>query len=118
MGKRPELQESMIYCTAEVLKLAFKKGYTKCTCSAGGYPECICDNIPYGNVRLDDIQKWLRDNKDIDIEIRSYIDYDKITRIYDWTTVTELGPVWEKDEYFSTYEIALEEAIKYALTLI
>ena len=54
-----------MYCNIETLKLALDKGFTYCTCSNGGYPDCICESKGYGNVRLDDVITWLREKHEI-----------------------------------------------------
>lgn len=96
-----------MYCSTETLKLAFAKGYTKCSCTLGGYPDCICDGVPYGNVRLDDVQRWLREKHDKHAEVchlkgNECIDYSHYYTVY----------------FFRSYDAALEDAVVTALNFI
>ena len=111
-----------MYCSTETLKLALAKGYTRCTCSAGGYPDCICEGIPYINIRLDDIQRWLYTKNFFIMLFTDFVGYQMEYAIkkFAWEvarfdTSYNLGC----DGYpFTTPDDALEAGIIHALELI
>ena len=111
-----------MYCKPELLKLAFAKGYTRCSCSNGGYPDCICDMVPYGNVRLDDVQRWLRNTHTIDISIWIRFDDTYGAVIHQQRErpkgFEELITKVTYENHRCLYETTLESAINYSLRLI
>lgn len=105
-----------MYCNHNTLKLALEKGFTYCTCSNGGYPDCICYNSVYSKVRLDDISNWLRVTHCLNINIVAPFD-----NMFKWQGfVYKLG-LFKAVTYtvcLETYEEAFEKAIEYSLTHI
>lgn len=104
-----------MYCNKATLKLALDKGFTYCTCSNGGYPDCICESKVYGNVRLEDVQRWVRKKHLIHICI-DWMDNNTYFPELVSPKFTEFMEGSE-GEYF-TYDEALEAAIVEALNLI
>ena len=121
-------------CTCEVCKLAKEKGFpqdvfgtcemkSSCYLEDGRYYKdgCICPiEEAYTAPTQSLLQRWLREEKDIHISIdyqqgvdEDYPSYDY--SVYRWPINTEafVQEAW-KDGY-PTYELALADALKYAL---
>jgi len=69
------------------------------------------------------LQRWLREVHNIHIDIISYTKKDDITFCYDYQIIwpdINLEDITkdEEDKYYDTYEIALEEGLLDALTLL
>lgn len=59
------------------------------------------------------LQRWLREEKGLILIIR----FDPSEQMYDWGVFLETQPIefTSSEEYFEKYELALEDAIKFAL---
>ena len=58
-----------MYANKQTVELAVSKGYKHCTCTDGGYPGCLCGKGVYSPIRLDDIQRWIRNKHNYHIEV-------------------------------------------------
>ena len=114
-------------CTYEVCKLAKEKGFRETVgwyyntnglnllkrgCN-GGNPNLI--NGLYSAPTQSLLQRWLREEKKWNIVVRMYENEG-----YYWFIQNSKGKLQESyftyaDEMFATYELALEDALKYAL---
>ena len=120
-------------CTYEVAKLAKEKGFGEMATCYQGYRKdgtlFYFSNMPDGKERVMQtdclaptqslLHRWLREEKGVFIEIRSDVN-EKLERItsrynivYDYDGRSSSVHIC-CDEY-STYELALEDALKYAL---
>lgn len=117
-------------CSFEVSKLAKEKGFNskcyfyyqkgelqtdKCFNRYNKGVDSIC-SAPTQSL----LQRWLREAKGIDIEITPEPTKEtESKRIYMWSTYCDCdGDYYDAhscDEEYSTYELALEDALKYAL---
>ena len=103
-------------CTYEVCKLAKEKGFNVPTAKNYRHKNGATCNAPSQSL----LQRWLREEGDIHISINYQQGADEECPSYDysvyrWPINTEafVSEKW-KDGY-STYELALEDALKYAL---
>lgn len=113
-------------CTYEVAKLAKEKGfnekcnfyYQKGVINTDGCfnrynkgVEYIC-SAPTQSL----LQRWLRDNGFGEVEVRHYSETNKYPHHYGWEVKDNLGVLMSySSKMFATYELALEDALKYAL---
>lgn len=116
-------------CTYEVCKLAKEKGFPQdvfgtCEMKSACYLEdgrfckdgCIYPiEDAYTAPTQSLLQRWLREEKKWNIVVRMYED-----KGYYWFIQNSKGQLQESyftyaDEMFDTYELALEDALKYAL---
>lgn len=100
-----------MYCKPETLKLAFEKGFRQCSCANGGYPDCICDKKPYRDTRLDDIQRWLREQHTYHIEVMLEDDTPYTSYYY---RVMKLGKYFTQSHHgliSPIYDSVLEAAV-------
>lgn len=127
-------------CTYEVCKLAKEKGFGEMASCYQGYRKdgtlFYFSNMPEGKERVMQtdclaptqslLQRWLREEKGIYIEVyvdwEDSIEYEMIR--YSWRVATiyrvgsyDIGGYYknESEVYFDTYELALEDTLKYAL---
>lgn len=106
----------------ETSKLALQKGYTHCTCTCGGYPTCICEltnrAIGYVPARHDEVQKWLREDKALHIDVQHNMHYCWQVRILN-IQANDIPPRNIVEDWLiydhGTYEEALEAGIINAL---
>lgn len=109
-----------MYVNRDTVELAISKGYKHCTCSNGGYPDCICGNEIYCPVRLDDLHTWLRNTHNLYITVDAFNNTGK----WDWRIQSIIllaenyNIDWEVDAYFDSYELAYNNGLHNALTLI
>lgn len=112
-------------CTYEVAKLAKEKGFNEyveafyaegCDIAHSQGPEKWNEsNCKYAAPTQSLLQRWLREEKKWNIVVRMYED-----KGYYWFIQNSKGQLQESyftyaDEMFATYELALEDALKYAL---
>ena len=102
-------------CTYEVAKLAKEKGFNAPTDFCYEQSGCLvrCGSIAAPTQSL--LQRWLREEKKWNIVVRMYENEG-----YYWFIQNSKGELQESyftyaDEMFATYELALEDALKYAL---
>ena len=98
-------------CTYEVCKLAKEKGFDVPTAKNYRHENGTTCNAPTQSL----LQRWLREEKKWNIVVRMYNNEG-----YYWFIQNSKGELQESyftyaDEMFSTYELALEDALKYAL---
>ena len=120
-------------CTYEVCKLAKEKGFPqhpnkngKCriyTLDKSKNSYVLCDwnawiSAPWASEVIAAptqslLQRWLREEKGLILIIR----FDPSEQMYDWGVFLETQPIefTSSEEYFEKYELALEDAIKFAL---
>lgn len=115
--------------TYEVAKLAKEKGFPikEIECwhyEYDGRPtKEIIDERQYPNITQSLLQRWLREERGIQIYIDSDLDFDDETFVYEWQIANKEnfdngGFVirgYNSEEPHSTYELALEDALKYVL---
>lgn len=121
-------------CTYEVAKLAKEKGFpqdvfgtcemkSSCYLEDGRYYKdgCICPiEEAYSAPTQSLLQRWLREEKDIAIEIvalpATYISglFEYKHSVF-WNSNGHYMEAEYDDRIFGTYELALEDALKYAL---
>ena len=109
-------------CTYDVCKLAKEKGFPvkeiECWyCEFDGRPtKEIVDDQQYPIISQSLLQRWLREEKEIHITVFpnisnsfefDYIVYSKGDKFW--------NPIYTARNDFATYELALEDALKYAL---
>ena len=137
-------------CTYEVSKLAKEKGFN---CKVYNYYQATkhyCETLRgivlhsvYWKLETDDchnrynkssedvmsaptqslLQRWLREERGIQIYIDSDLDFDDETFVYEWQIANKENfdnggfeiHRYNSEESHSTYELALEDALKYAL---
>ena len=123
-------------CTYEVCKLAKEKGFPQDECGVNiGYyawdglrkihslvnsfawynEEYVHDNL-YLAPTQSLLQRWLREEKGYYV----YPFFDNESRRWTWVCRELTGDMWIQlldfeERYFDTYELALEDALKYAL---
>lgn len=120
-------------CTYKVAKLAREKGFNekcyfyyqkgvistdRCFKRYNKGVEYIC-SAPTQSL----LQRWLREEKGIQIYIDSDLDFDDETFVYEWQIANKENfdnggfeiHRYNSKESHSTYELALEDALKYAL---
>ena len=129
-------------CTYEVCKLAKEKGFPQDECGVNiGYyawdglrkiHSLVNSFAWYDEYNHDDLflaptqsllQRWLREKKGIQIYIDSDLDFDDETFVYEWQIANKENfdnggfeiHRYNSVESHSTYELALEDALKYAL---
>ena len=62
------------------------------------------------------LQRWLRDNGFGEVEVRHYSETNKYPHHYGWEVKDNLGVLMSySSKMFATYELALEQALKYSL---
>lgn len=111
-------------CTYEVCKLAKERRFNVPTAEfynddgyIGCYPRAFNHNeFPDGDYAAPTqslLQRWLREEKGLILIIR----FDPSEQMYDWGVFLETQPIefTSSEEYFEKYELALENAIKFAL---
>ena len=126
-------------CTYEVCKLAKEKGFPqhpkdndRCQiyCWDGlrhihsldiwevwFYDEHHHDNL-YAAPSQSLLQRWLREEKGIIIELKYSDSTESFRPFWSWQIYNTLGITLEIGEPNTTYELALEDALKYALELV
>jgi cell division inhibitor SulA len=106
----------------ETAKLAKEKGFNEIEpCSCGGFPDCICqlsrssltDYVYTPTQSL--MQKWLRDKRNIHVEI-TWV--DTLSNIYVYHISTTGNAIRPDSIFYYSYEEALEEGLIEALKLI
>ena len=114
-------------CTYEVCKLAKEKGFNVPTAefynddgNIGCYPRAFNHNeFPDGDYAAPTqslLQRWLREEKGYYV----YPFFDNVQLMWDWVCREKTGDKWiplvgVEFHLFPTYELALEDALKYAL---
>lgn len=117
-------------CTYEVAKLAKEKGFKwKCRDYYNMDSELRVNGIyaiEYTNSQIDEgymtaptqslLQRWLREEKGYYV----YPFFDNESKRWTWVCRELTGDMWIQlldfeERYFDTYELALEDALKYAL---
>lgn len=116
-------------CTYEVCKLAKKKGFPQdvfgtCEMKSSCYLEdgrfykdgCIypIENA-YTAPTQSLLQRWLREEKGIIIELKYSDSTESWRPFWSWCIYNNLGITLEIGDNSATYELALEDALKYAL---
>ena len=99
--------------TFETEKLAKEKGCNLENCTCGGYPDCICSDKRISQSLL---AKWLREKYDIDVIINTYRNQNQ--KYYKYFISEKSKDVIKSEEYYNTYEDALEIGLQEALKLI
>lgn len=117
-------------CTIEVAKLAKEKGFNMPTAEfynedgdIGCYPRAFPHNeFPDGDYAAPTqalLQRWLREEKGVIVESASFPNKER-KFVFDW--VVFWNPLAEADcdaysrgENYPTYQLALEDGLKYAL---
>ena len=122
-------------CTYEVAKLAKEKGFDVQTFDwydyTGNYHKGFIPHELHECPRYKEyyaptqslLQRWLREEKGIQIYIDSDLDFDDETFVYEWQIANKENfdnggfeiHRYNSEESHSTYELALEDALKYAL---
>ena len=122
-------------CTYEVAKLAKEKGFDVQTFDwydyTGNYHKGFIPHELHECPRYKEyyaptqslLQRWLREEKGIQIYIDSDLDFDDETFVYEWQIANKENfdnggfeiHRYNSEEPHSTYELALEDALKYAL---
>ena len=121
-------------CTYEVCKLAKEKGFPQRGIDSNKYwfknfkgiVEEVKDNVflyeIYPESRLARqttqslLQRWLRDNGFGEVEVRHWCETNRYPHHYGWEVKDNLGNLMGySSKMFDTYELALEDALKYAL---
>ena len=120
-------------CTYEVCKLAKEKGFPlrkvmkqdgraffyELPQSHPDWANCDAWYLPSHSL----LQRWLREENGIQISIDSDLDFDDETFVYEWQIANKENfdnggfeiHRYNSEESHSTYESALEDALKYAL---
>ena len=114
-------------CTYEVCKLAKKKGFNVQTFDwydyAGNYHKGFIPHKLYECPRYKEhyaptqslLQRWLREEKGIIIELKYSDSTESWRPFWSWIIYNNLGITLEIGDNSSTYELALEDALKCAL---
>mgnify|MGYP003390404891 FL=1 len=98
-------------CTYEVCKLAKEKGFDVPTAKKYRHKNGTTCNAPTQSL----LQRWLREEKGVIIELK-YSDITEDWRpFWSWSIYNNLGFTLEIGDNSSTYELALEDALKYTL---
>ena len=103
-------------CTYEVAKLAKEKGFDVPTAKNYRHENGATCNAPTQSL----LQRWLREEKGYAISVTAYPTLASLNKVcYAWEIKSSSDGAFMKSvdgEYtFSTYELALEDALKYAL---
>lgn len=98
-------------CTYEVCKLAKEKGFDVPTLKNYRHERGETCNAPTQSL----LQRWLREEKGIIIELKYSDDTESFRPFWSWQIYNTLGITLEIGEPNTTYELALEYALKYAL---
>ena len=117
-------------CTYEVCKLAKDKGFpqdvfgtyemkSSCYLEDGRYYKdgCICPiENAYSAPTQSLLQRWLREEKELEVYVRNFEKTTDFPHHY-WNFITDGNGKTLKvgNKMFTTYELALEDALKYAL---
>lgn len=116
-------------CTYEVCKLAKEKGFpqdvfgtcemkSSCYLEDGRYYKDGCiypvENA-YSAPTQSLLQRWLREEKGVIIELKYSDDTESFRPFWSWQIYNTLGRTLEIGEPNTTYELALEDALKYVL---
>lgn len=112
-------------CTYEVCKLAKEKGFNV-DCEAFYYNDGFLQYARFENWNgrylnkfsaptQSLLQRWLREEKEIIIELKYSDDTESFRPFWSWQIYNTLGITLEIGEPNTTYELALEDALKYAL---
>lgn len=120
-------------CTYEVCKLAKEKGFNEyveafyaedCDTAHSQGPEKWNEyRSRYAAPTQSLLRRWLREEKRIQICIDSDLDFDDETFVYEWQITNKENfnnggfeiHRYNSEESHCTYELALEDALKYAL---
>jgi hypothetical protein len=114
-------------CTYEVCKLAKEKGFDVQTFDwydyTGNYHKGFIPHELHECPRYKEyyaptqslLQRWLREEKGIIIELKYSDDTECFRPFWSWQIYNTLGITLEIGEPNTTYELALEDALKYAL---
>ena len=112
-------------CTYEVCKLAKEKGFPlqkvikqdgraffyELPQSHPDWANCDAWYLPTQSL----LQRWLREEKGVIIELKYSDDTESFRPFWSWQIYNTLGITLEIGEPNTTYELALEDALKYAL---
>lgn len=114
-------------CTYEVCKLAKEKGFdvptfgyyridTEDWYRTDVYGDWNDSTIRYSAPTQSLLQRWLREEKKIEVYVRNFENTIEFPHHY-WNLITDSNGKTLKigDKMFDTYELALEDALKYAL---
>ena len=95
--------------TLDTAKLAKEKGFDIDSCRCGGFPDCICtDKSPTQSL----LQKWLREEKAIHIEIYCNASgWGWILTKLNGTSIKQLSDYKFLPDFDSALEIGLQEAL-------
>lgn len=99
-------------CTYEVAKLAKEKGFDVPTAKNYRHENGATCNAPTQSL----LQRWLREEKGYYV----YPFFDNESKRWTWVCRERTGDMWIplvdfEERHFDTYELALEDALKYAL---
>ena len=114
-------------CTYEVAKLAKEKGFplqkvikqdgraffNELPQSHPDWANCDAWYLPSQSL----VQRWLREEKGIIIELKYSDSTESFRPFWSWQIYNTLGITLEIGEPNTTYELALEDALKYALKI-
>lgn len=99
----------------ETAKLATEKGFNIHICVCGGYPDCLCHNIPPTQSLL---QKWLREEHNIQVHCHSHTKNSE-GKYRDYVAYVNEEIINDaRDEEYQTYEEALEVGLRFALEML
>jgi hypothetical protein len=114
-------------CTYEVCKLAKEKGFNVQTFDwydyTGNYNKGFIPHKLHECPRYKEyyaptqslLQRWLREEKGIIIELKYSDDTESFRPFWSWQIYNTLGITLEIGEPNTTYELALEDALAYSL---
>ena len=114
-------------CTYEVCKLAKEKGFDVQTFDwydyTGNYHKGFIPHELHECPRYKEyyapsqslLQRWVREEKGIIIELKYSDETESFRPFWSWQIYNTLGITLEIGEPNTTYELALEDALKYAL---
>ena len=117
-------------CTYEVCKLAKENGFNARTihyyeancvnpkaiehCTGANYFNKYPNAVSAPTQSL--LQRWLRDNGFGEVEVRHWCETNRYPHHYGWEVKDNLGNLMGySSKMFDTYELALEDGLKYAL---
>ena len=98
-------------CTYEVCKLSNEKGFDVPTAKNYRHENGTTCNAPTQSL----LQRWLREKKGIIIELKYSDSTESWRPFWSWCIYNNLGIIIEIGDSSPTYELALEDALKYAL---
>ena len=101
-----------IMISDKTFQLAKNIGFDLKTCNCGGFPECICYEVKPTQFIL---QKWLREKHNYHTEIYCHNEEKKVLWNY---TISNNSFSLKGNEYYSTYEFALENALIHLIKII